>query len=110
MTFRREIAPEVEANLLAIPRKQRAMVRKGIARQLRSEIDTRADRFFDLYADNQHRHGTPPQSRRYFDALLDVFGDDCEIAIVHSARKASRCRVCCRSTSATKCCRTTPAT
>lgn len=86
VTFRREIAPDVEANLLAIPRKQRAMVRKGIMRQLRSEIDVRADRFFDLYADNQHRHGTPPQSRRYFEALLEVFGADCEIAIVHSAQ------------------------
>ena len=29
VTFRREIDPQVEANLLAIPRKQRAMVRKG---------------------------------------------------------------------------------
>jgi FemAB-related protein (PEP-CTERM system-associated) len=84
VTFRRDILPEVEANLLAIPRKQRAMVRKGIARQLRCEIDDRADRFFDLYADNQHRHGTPPQSRRYFEALLEVFGDACEIATILS--------------------------
>ncbi|HEU5297070.1 MAG TPA: FemAB family XrtA/PEP-CTERM system-associated protein [Burkholderiaceae bacterium] len=84
VTFRREIAPEVEANLLAIPRKQRAMVRKAIGRQLRCEIDSRADRFFALYADNQHRHGTPPQSRRYFEALREVFADDCEIATVLS--------------------------
>jgi FemAB-related protein (PEP-CTERM system-associated) len=84
VTFRRELLPEVEANLLAIPRKQRAMVRKAIARDLRCEIDRRPDRFFDLYADNQHRHGTPPQSRRYFEALLEVFGDACEIAIVLS--------------------------
>ena len=84
VTFRRPIAADVEANLLAIPRKQRAMVRKAIARQLRCEIDQSADRFFALYADNQHRHGTPPQSRRYFDALLEVFGDDCEIATVFS--------------------------
>jgi FemAB-related protein (PEP-CTERM system-associated) len=84
VTFRRPIAADVEANLQAIPRKQRAMVRKAIARQLRCEIDPRADRFFDLYADNQHRHGTPPQSRRYFDALLEVFGDDCEVATVLS--------------------------
>ena len=86
VTFRRDIAPDVEANLLAIPRKQRAMVRKSMTRELRTELDTRADRFFELYADNQHRHGTPPQSRRYFDALLEVFGADCEVAIVHSAQ------------------------
>jgi FemAB-related protein (PEP-CTERM system-associated) len=84
VTFRRAILPEVEANLLAIPRKQRAMVRKGIARELRCEIDRRSDRFFELYADNQHRHGTPPQSKKYFDALLEAFGDDCEVAIVLS--------------------------
>jgi hypothetical protein len=37
--FRKQIAPEVEANMLAIPRKQRAMVRKGLKNNLRSEID-----------------------------------------------------------------------
>jgi FemAB-related protein (PEP-CTERM system-associated) len=84
VTFRREILPEVEANMLAIPRKQRAMVRKGVARELRCEIDRSSDRFFELYADNQHRHGTPPQSKRYFDALIEAFGDDCELAIVLS--------------------------
>jgi hypothetical protein len=30
VTFRKAILPEEEANMLAIPRKQRAMVRKGI--------------------------------------------------------------------------------
>ncbi|HEV7913344.1 MAG TPA: peptidoglycan bridge formation protein FemAB, partial [Albitalea sp.] len=74
VTFRKSLLPEVEANLLAIPRKQRAMVRKGIQRELRSDIDAATDVFFDLYADNQHRHGTPPHSRRYFQALKRVFG------------------------------------
>jgi FemAB-related protein (PEP-CTERM system-associated) len=84
VTFRKALLPEVEANLLAIPRKQRAMVRKGIQRGLRSEIDADTERFFDLYADNQHRHGTPPQSRQYFRALKRVFGDDCEVLTVLS--------------------------
>src|SRR5579883_3260237 len=38
-TFRRPIEPSVEANLKAVPRKQRAMIRKGIQNGLRSEID-----------------------------------------------------------------------
>jgi len=84
VTFRRTLLPEVEANMLAIPRKQRAMVRKAIARNLSSEIDADAERFFELYADNQHRHGTPPQSRLYFRALKRVFGDDCELLTVLS--------------------------
>ena len=82
VTFRKEILPDPEANLLAIPRKQRAMVRKGIKNGLRAEIDTDAGRFFALYADNVHRHGTPAMSRSYFEALLVQFGTDCEILTV----------------------------
>jgi FemAB-related protein (PEP-CTERM system-associated) len=82
VSFRKEIAPEVEANMQAIPRKQRAMVRKGIKNGLRSEIDLDPGRFFALYADNVHRHGTPALSRRYFDALQRVFADDCEVLTV----------------------------
>jgi FemAB-related protein (PEP-CTERM system-associated) len=84
VTFRKEILPDEEANMLAIPRKQRAMVRKGIKSGLRSELDTGVDRFFALYADNVHRHGTPPMPRRYFQALRDEFGSDCEILTVAS--------------------------
>jgi len=36
--------------MLAIPRKQRAMVRKGIQRGLLSEIDDNVNRFFAVYA------------------------------------------------------------
>jgi FemAB-related protein (PEP-CTERM system-associated) len=82
VTFRKELLPDVEANLLAIPRKQRAMVRKGIQRGLRSEIDPSVDRFFALFADNVHRHGTPALPRRYFEALQRVFGRDVEVLTV----------------------------
>jgi FemAB-related protein (PEP-CTERM system-associated) len=85
VTFRKEIAPEVEANMLAIPRKQRAMVRKGIKHGLRGEIDESVDRFFELYADNVHRHGTPPFSKAYFARLRDVFGEACEVLTVVDA-------------------------
>ncbi len=86
VTFRKEILPEEEANLLAIPRKQRAMVRKGIKFGLKAEVDTTVDRFFALYADNVHRHGTPAFSKRYFQALLDTFGDAAEVMIVTDAQ------------------------
>jgi FemAB-related protein (PEP-CTERM system-associated) len=79
VTFRKEILPEVEANMLAIPRKQRAMVRKGIKNGLRSEFDSNVDRFFALYADNVHRHGTPALSKRYFATLKRIFGEDCKV-------------------------------
>ena len=85
VTFRKAILPEEDANMLAIPRKQRAMVRKGLKNGLKSEIDARTDRFFELYADNVHRHGTPAMPKRYFDALMAEFGADCEVLTVTSA-------------------------
>jgi len=85
VTFRKEILADPDANMLAIPRKQRAMVRKGIKHGLTSEIDVNPDRFFALYADNVHRHGTPALSKRYFDALARVFGSDCEVLTVCAA-------------------------
>ena len=82
VTFRKAILPEEEANMLAIPRKQRAMVRKGIKNGLTSSLDVGIDRFFALYADNVHRHGTPALPRHYFEALQRVFGQDCEVLTV----------------------------
>jgi len=84
VTFRREILPDEQANMLAIPRKQRAMVRKGAKNGLRSEIDAGVERFFALYADNVHRHGTPALPKKYFQALLAEFGADCEVLTVVS--------------------------
>jgi len=82
VTFRRAIDPDVEKNLNAIPRKQRAMVRKGIKAGLRSEVDEGVDRFFAAYAHSVHRLGTPVFSKRYFQTLREVFGPDCEVMTV----------------------------
>ena len=82
VTFRKEILDDEEANMLAIPRKQRAMVRKGIKNGLVSEIDSTVDRFFPLFADNVHRHGTPAMPKKYFKALQAEFGADCEVLTV----------------------------
>lgn len=80
--FRKEIFRDDEANMLAIPRKQRAMVRKGIKNGLASHLDSDVERFFALYADNVHRHGTPAMPKRYFAALMKEFGADCEVLTV----------------------------
>jgi FemAB-related protein (PEP-CTERM system-associated) len=85
VAFRKALLPDADANLQAIPRKQRAMIRKGIARNLVSAIDDTPARFFALYADNMHRHGTPPLSSRYFDELAKTFGDACEVLVVSDA-------------------------
>jgi FemAB-related protein (PEP-CTERM system-associated) len=82
VSFRKDLAPDEEANMLAIPRKQRAMVRKGMRNGLVGELDGGVDRFFALYADNVHRHGTPALPQRYFEALRQEFGADCEVLTV----------------------------
>jgi len=82
VTFRKQIVTDHDANMLAIPRKQRAMVRKGIKAGLVGEVDDDLDRFFALYADNVHRHGTPAQSRRYFETLKKTFGGDCRVLTI----------------------------
>jgi len=85
VTFRKSLLGDVDANLLAVPRKQRAMIRKGIARGLHSERDAAPARFFALYADNVHRHGTPALPQRYFARLMETFGEACEITTIVDA-------------------------
>ncbi|MEO9102692.1 MAG: FemAB family XrtA/PEP-CTERM system-associated protein [Burkholderiales bacterium] len=86
VTFRKAIVGDDEANLQAIPRKQRAMVRKGIKAGLTSAIESDVDAFFALYADNVHRHGTPAFAKKYFQSLARRFGQDCDILLVRDAQ------------------------
>lgn len=82
VSFRKDILADVDANMRAIPRKQRAMVRKGIQNGLVSQVDAGVERFFALYADNVLRHGTPALPQRYFQRLRDTFGAQCEVLTV----------------------------
>jgi FemAB-related protein (PEP-CTERM system-associated) len=82
VTFRKTIAPESEANMLAIPRKQRAMVRKGLQKGLHSRIDANTADHYALYSESLRNLGTPVFSRKYLDTLRRVFGDACEILTV----------------------------
>ena len=77
--FRKEIDPDVEQNMKNIPRKQRAMVRKGIQAGLNSEWDDDIDRFYESYAYSLHGLGTPAYPRKLFHILKEVFRDDCDV-------------------------------
>ncbi|MFM8559969.1 MAG: FemAB family XrtA/PEP-CTERM system-associated protein [bacterium] len=86
-TFRKAIEPSPEANLLAIPRRQRAEVRKGINRRLVATASNDLDLCWTLHARSVHRHGSPIVARRYFHDLARVFGRDCECFLVtHEGR------------------------
>ena len=82
VTFRKEIDSDDETNLKGIPRKQRAMVRKGMQAGLESETTEDVGRFFRIYAESVRNLGTPVFPRRYFEALARVFGDACEMLII----------------------------
>ena len=82
VTFRKELAPDPDENMKAIPRRQRAMVRKGIQAGLRSELDGDVGRLFDAYSQSVRNLGTPVFSRKYLETLMDVFGRDCEVLTV----------------------------
>lgn len=73
VTFRRAIAADDDANMKAIPRKQRAMVRKGLERGLTSTVSTDVDGLHAIYAESVRNLGTPVFSRRYFRILAEVF-------------------------------------
>lgn len=82
VTFRKEIDADPEVNLKNIPRKQRAMVRKGIKAGLEGTWDDEIDRFYAAYSESVHALGTPVFSRKLFTTLQDVFGEDCRILTI----------------------------
>lgn len=81
-TFRKPLLEDDEQNMLGIPKKQRAMVRKGIKAGLQSRVGGDLDDFFKAYSSSVHRLGTPVFSKKYFRLLKNVFGDDCELMTV----------------------------
>ena len=87
-TFRRPLHADAEQNLLAIPRKQRAVVRKAMAGGLHSAIDHDVERFYPIYAASVHRLGTPVFARRHFSLLRTVFGGACDILTVYHGQQA----------------------
>jgi FemAB-related protein (PEP-CTERM system-associated) len=88
--FVRALADNDEAELLAIPRKARAEVRKGLKNALevrvgRSRTDRRAH--YAVYAESVRNLGTPVFPKRLFDAMLDHFADTSDIlTVLHEGR------------------------
>ena len=85
VTFRRAMTASDDANLKAIPRKQRAMVRKGIDRGLTATADRNVDLLHGIYAESVRNLGTPVFSRTYFRLLADAFKTDLDVTTVHDA-------------------------
>lgn len=82
VTFRKQIGHDSTKELLAIPRKQRAMVRKGIKHGLKGRVDQDVRQLYPLYTVSVHNLGTPVLGRRYFECLKSVFSKESQIITV----------------------------
>jgi FemAB-related protein (PEP-CTERM system-associated) len=82
VTFRKQIGRDDSQNMKAIPRKQRAMVRKGMQNGLVSVCNHDVALLHRVYAESVRNLGTPVFSRRYFSILNEAFGDCCDVVTV----------------------------
>lgn len=84
--FARPIAEDDEAELLAVPRKHRAELRKALANDgLRVEIGRDArhrQAHYRVYSESVRNLGTPVFPARLFREVLAAFGEDADILVV----------------------------
>ncbi len=89
--FVTNLADNEDSQLLAIPRKQRAEVRKGMKNDLTirigSDEEDRADHYA-VYAESVRNLGTPVFPKALFDAVMDAFEADADILTVLSDGRA----------------------
>ena len=86
-TFRKAISGDDATNMQAIPRKQRAMVRKGMQNGLVSACNQDAATLHRIYAESVRNLGTPVFPRRYFSLLCDAFAGCCDVVTVLDSGK-----------------------
>jgi FemAB-related protein (PEP-CTERM system-associated) len=81
--FVRDLAADDEAELLAIPRKQRAEVRRSLSNDLEIEAGS-ADvaAHYAVYAESVRNLGTPVFPRRLFAEVLKEFGSSADLLTV----------------------------
>lgn len=82
-TFRQELFEDREAQMKAIPRKTRAVLRESERNHLRATYNKDdLEAFLDLYAQSLRNLGTPMFPRELFVASLEELGDRCDLLTV----------------------------
>lgn len=93
VTFERELDPDVDKNMGAIPRKQRRMIRQGMKNGLRMTFGVSEEDlvgFYDIYAESVRNLGTPVFAFNYFIHLVQAFKEDCLIfSVWHEDKRVS---------------------
>lgn len=86
-SFVRDLPQDEEAIFKAIPRKQRAEVRKGLANGLDARFGADLAAHYRVYAESVRNLGTPVFPRGLFAAVLEEFGADADILVVSHGRE-----------------------
>jgi FemAB-related protein (PEP-CTERM system-associated) len=85
--FARALMTDSEAELLAIPRKQRAEVRKGLEGGMSVVTGRDLDTHYAVYAESVRNLGTPVFPKSLMQSVLDSFGNDADIlTVMHEGR------------------------
>ena len=91
--FLKRLRGDDEAELLAIPRKQRAEVRKGLENGLTVQTGRGLrdlDWHYAIYAESVRNLGTPVFPKSLMASVLESFGDDADIlTVLHEGRPVS---------------------
>lgn len=85
LNFAKPLEANDEAQLLAVPKRHRAEIRKGMGNGLDIEVGREAhllDIHYRLYAENVHRLGTPVFPKALFAEVLAAFDEDADILVV----------------------------
>ena len=81
MTFKRELSDDHEANMNAIPRWKRAMVRKGIRPDWSAKSTTTSSTCTG-HIQSVRNLGTPVFPKAHFRAIRVEFGEDVDVVTV----------------------------
>ena len=85
-SFRRPLSVDSDTNLKAIPRKQRAEVRRSLEFDLEVRVGSdgiAARDHYAVYAESVRNLGTPVFPRALFTSLLELYGREADILTVH---------------------------
>ncbi|WP_207060978.1 FemAB family XrtA/PEP-CTERM system-associated protein [Motiliproteus sp. SC1-56] len=89
-TFRRQLDDDDEANLKAMKRKQRAVIRQAIRNGHETLKADDINDFFTIYSTSVRNLGTPVFSRHFFEALRAEFPEATEVVtVLHDNRPVS---------------------
>lgn len=86
-TFGTELADNDEGILAAVKKKQRAVIRHSLKNELTWRVDHDVETAYDIYSESVRNLGTPVFPSRYFKALQQEFGENCDVLTVEHEGK-----------------------